>query len=160
MDLEALADAVRKAGYEVASRDVELTIEGMTCASCVGRVERALGKVKQCLRDGSHVPGFGHPLYPNGDPRAAPLIAAAEALNGDSPRVRTLAALRDAMDLAGGERATIDHALVVVSAALELPAGSASAIFAVGRSIGYMAHALEQRESGQLLRPRARYVGP
>lgn len=43
--LQALADAVRQAGYEVASRDVELTIEGMTCASCVARIERALRKL-------------------------------------------------------------------------------------------------------------------
>jgi Cu+-exporting ATPase len=43
--LQALADAVRKAGYEVASRHVELVIEGMTCASCVARIERALRKV-------------------------------------------------------------------------------------------------------------------
>lgn len=43
--LQAIADAVRKAGYEVASRDVELAIEGMTCASCVARIERVLRKV-------------------------------------------------------------------------------------------------------------------
>ncbi|GAB3628104.1 copper-translocating P-type ATPase [Pandoraea terrae] len=45
MDAWALADAVRKAGYEVRSRQTELEIEGMTCASCVARVEKALLKV-------------------------------------------------------------------------------------------------------------------
>lgn len=122
--------------------------------------ERALSKVKQSRSSGTPVPGFGHPLYPDGDPRAAPLIEAAESLNANAPAVRTLSALREAMELAGGEPPTIDHALVVASAALELPPGSATAIFAVGRAIGYVAHALEQRASGQLLRPRARYVGP
>jgi citrate synthase len=43
--------------------------------------------------------------------------------------------------------------------ALELPLGSAAAIFALGRTAGWVAHALEQRENKALLRPRARYVG-
>ncbi len=43
--LPALLDAVRDAGYQVPSRTVELQVGGMTCASCVGRVERALGKL-------------------------------------------------------------------------------------------------------------------
>jgi Cu+-exporting ATPase len=45
VDAKALAAAVRKAGYDVATQDVELKIEGMTCASCVARVEKALLKV-------------------------------------------------------------------------------------------------------------------
>ncbi|WP_153774054.1 heavy metal translocating P-type ATPase [Pseudomonas sp. MNR3A] len=43
--LPDLLEAVRKAGYSVPSRTLELQVGGMTCASCVGRVERALGKV-------------------------------------------------------------------------------------------------------------------
>ncbi|MNX60681.1 Copper-exporting P-type ATPase A [compost metagenome] len=43
--LPALMDAVVKAGYSVPQQSLELSIDGMTCASCVGRVERALGKV-------------------------------------------------------------------------------------------------------------------
>ncbi|WP_349976244.1 heavy metal translocating P-type ATPase [Pseudomonas sp. WHRI 8519] len=43
--LPALVEAVRSAGYQVPTRTLELRIEGMTCASCVGRVERALGKL-------------------------------------------------------------------------------------------------------------------
>ncbi len=43
--LPALVDAVREAGYSVPTRTLELQIGGMTCASCAGRVERALGKV-------------------------------------------------------------------------------------------------------------------
>lgn len=44
-----LADAVRKAGYEVMTQSVELQIDGMSCASCVGRVEKALLKVPGVL---------------------------------------------------------------------------------------------------------------
>ena len=43
--LPALMDAVHKAGYSVPQQSIELSIDGMTCASCVGRVERALAKV-------------------------------------------------------------------------------------------------------------------
>jgi Cu+-exporting ATPase len=43
--LPALMDAVQKAGYSVPQQSIELSIDGMTCASCVGRVERALAKV-------------------------------------------------------------------------------------------------------------------
>ncbi len=46
---EALAAAVRKAGYDVAMRETTLRIEGMTCASCVARVEKALRKVPGVL---------------------------------------------------------------------------------------------------------------
>lgn len=43
--LPALMDAVARAGYSVPQQNLELSIDGMTCASCVGRVERALGKI-------------------------------------------------------------------------------------------------------------------
>ena len=43
--LPALMDAVQRAGYSVPQQTLELSIDGMTCASCVGRVERALAKV-------------------------------------------------------------------------------------------------------------------
>lgn len=46
---QAVADAIRRAGYEPMERDVELKIDGMTCASCVGRVERALAAVPGVL---------------------------------------------------------------------------------------------------------------
>ncbi|HQT73037.1 MAG TPA: heavy metal translocating P-type ATPase [Acidiphilium sp.] len=49
-DIGDVATAVEKAGYGVATRNLELAIEGMTCASCVGRVERALRKVPGVTR--------------------------------------------------------------------------------------------------------------
>ena len=44
--------------------------------------------------------------------------------------------------------------------ALDLPRGAAVCLFALGRSIGWIAHALETRGEGRLIRPRARYTGP
>jgi citrate synthase len=64
------------------------------------------------------------------------------------------------MARAGREPPTLDLGLVALTAALELPPGSATALFAMGRTAGWIAHVLEQRAAGFLLRPRARYVGP
>ena len=55
---------------------------------------------------------------------------------------------------------TLDLALVAVAAALQLPPGSAACIFAIGRIAGWIAHALEQYAMDELIRPRARYIGP
>jgi citrate synthase len=53
----------------------------------------------------------------------------------------------------------IDFALVVLEQRLNLPAGAAFALFAIGRTVGWIAHALEQWQSGKLIRPRAVYPG-
>jgi citrate synthase len=111
-------------------------------------------------RRGEAVPGFGHVLYPEGDPRAPPLLRAAVELAPQGGPLRTLLALLEAMRAQGGDPPTVDCGLVALTLALGLPPGSAAAIFAVGRAAGWVAHVFEQREEGFLLRPRARYVGP
>jgi citrate synthase len=63
------------------------------------------------------------------------------------------------MHLAAREKPTLDVGLVVIAGALALPRGAAMATFAWGRLAGWIAHVLEQRSDGHLLRPRARYVG-
>lgn len=125
----------------------------------VARPERAAEVVKARLDRGESVPGFGHPLYPTGDPRGTRLLAVATTLGGDARGVRVLAAIASAMDLVARERMTVDVGLVALGAALGLGPGAPLAIFAAGRLAGWIAHALEQRADGFLLRPRARYVG-
>lgn len=113
----------------------------------------AAAVVERRLRRGDGVPGFDHPLYPEGDPRAVALLPLLPAEPGR-------AALIDAMAETAGRHPNIDFALVSIRRTLGLPAGSALALFAVGRTAGWIAHALEQRGEDRLIRPRARYVGP
>jgi citrate synthase len=62
-------------------------------------------------------------------------------------------------NLLGGELPTLDVGLVLLRRALQLPRGSAFLLFAVGRSAGWIAHAMEQYASPQVIRPRALYSG-
>jgi citrate synthase len=112
------------------------------------------------LRRGDAVPGFGHPLYPNGDPRGRALIETALSAGSRSPGLRTLLSVVESMRSRGREAANLDTGLVAVALALGLPAGAAAGLFGVGRAAGWIAHALEQQAAGFTLRPRARYVGP
>ena len=59
-----------------------------------------------------------------------------------------------------GLHPSLDYALVAIQRALALPSGAAFTLFALGRTAGWVAHALEQRDSGHLIRPRATYTGP
>jgi citrate synthase len=125
----------------------------------VGSPRSARAIVRERARLGLELAGFGHPLYPAGDPRAAPILAAARRVGGARDDVATVLALVDAMEESGRAPPTIDVGLVALRAALDLPPRAAAAIFAVGRTAGWVAHVLEQRAQGTLLRPRARYLG-
>ncbi len=111
------------------------------------------------LKRGEGVPGFGHSLYPDGDPRGAELLRLTAAARPRSPAVAlSVAVAREALDLIE-ERPTVDFGLVTLARALALPPGAALALFAMGRTVGWIGHAIEQYGSDSLIRPRARYVG-
>ena len=125
---------------------------------------RARAVVAARMQRGDPLHGFGHRLYPAGDPRAAHLLDVARRLARTAPAaaratLRTIDALIDAVARAGGEAPTLDAGLVAVTVAASLPAGAAGTLFAVGRTAGWIAHVLEQRAEPSLLRPRARYIG-
>jgi citrate synthase len=122
----------------------------------VGRPERAVSVLRAWIDRGDDLPGFGHPLYAAGDPRANVLLERARAY--DPKRMAVLDACIDAASLAGVAPPNVDLGLVAVARVLRLPPGSASSMFAVGRTAGWIAHALEQQEAGFILRPRARFV--
>lgn len=104
------------------------------------------------LARGEEIPGFGQRLYPNGDPRAAALFTVL-------PAGRTWQRLVGSVEEQTGRKPNIDAALVMLEDALHLPVGAAFALFAVGRTAGWIAHAMEQHQDGRLIRPRAVYAG-
>jgi citrate synthase len=121
--------------------------------------KRARAMVAGRLRRGETVPGFGHPLYPAGDPRATLLFRLAESSGNDAERraVRNLA--RAGSELLQ-DLPNLDFGLAAVTRTYRLPDRAPVLLFALGRTIGWIAHANEEYARGQLMRPRARYTGP
>jgi len=105
------------------------------------------------LEQGRPLPAFGHPLYPDGDPRAVALF------EHFKPRP-IFAELRLAAEALTGEQPNIDFAISAIADAFDLPPAVPLILFAIARSVGWIAHILEQVSTGSLIRPRARYNGP
>ncbi|GIE32416.1 citrate synthase [Actinoplanes italicus] len=99
-----------------------------------------LTAVSAGLRSGGPVPGFGHPLYPDGDPRATALFELIE----DGPVRRTALELADIMQTRSGNAANIDLALAALTLSHHMPPDAGEAVFAVARTAGWLAHALEE----------------
>jgi len=97
-------------------------------------------------------PGFGHPLYPDGDPRARALL---DAFTPPSTYQALSAAVADAT----GAHDNVDFALAAMTRSLALPPDAPFILFSVARCAGWVAHAMEQVSTGAIIRPRARYVG-
>lgn len=112
------------------------------------------------LQRGETLPGFGHLLYPDGDPRGAALLAQlAQTLPNNNPVLKRVQAIVSTVATFTGDRPTIDFALVALADTLGLPQDAALALFAIGRTAGWVGHVLEQYASGEMIRPRAKYVG-
>ena len=116
--------------------------------------------VAERLRRGESIDGFGHPLYQHGDPRARTLLEMLRERYGRSSEYRFVAAFAEAVSSVTSEHPNIDFALAAVARVLKLPTGAPLILFAIGRSVGWIGQALEQYATGQLIRPRAKYVGP
>jgi citrate synthase len=109
--------------------------------------------VRQWLASDRPLPAFGHPLYAEGDPRARALLKLL-------PELQPYQALAVAAEAQAGELPNIDYALSLLTAACGLPQEAPFILFAVGRCVGWLAHALEQVQANRLIRPRASYTGP
>jgi citrate synthase len=120
---------------------------------------RPADRVRERLHRGDTVPGLGHPLYADGDPRAATLLNALRAIHPYPAKLAHVLQLAEVTQNLCGLRPNLDFALAAIASAYELGADAAMAIFAAGRMAGWLAHALEQQENGSLIRPRASYVG-
>ena len=97
--------------------------------------------------------GYGHPLYPDGDPRAAALM---ERIPPEAPALLGVQAMARHLNI----QPNIDAALAVLTESYALPKDAGFAIFFLGRLAGWIAHAMEQSLSGQIIRPRARFAAP
>ncbi|WP_317445815.1 citrate synthase [Streptomyces collinus] len=113
------------------------------------------------LRAGRRVPGLGHRLYTGEDPRARVLFALLEQVPRAEP---ALLAARDVVATTARHaplHANVDLALAVFTASSGMPATAGETIFAVARTAGWIAHALEEYGERPLrMRPRGHYVGP
>ncbi|MFD9374777.1 citrate synthase [Streptomyces sp. NPDC059999] len=118
--------------------------------------------VSEYLRAGRRVPGLGHRLYRGEDPRATALFTRLEALDQAGP---ALGAARDVASVmarhGGGLHANVDLALAVLTVSCGMPAEAGETVFAVARTAGWIAHALEEYQERPLrMRPSGHYAGP
>lgn len=117
------------------------------------------GFIRERWRRGDDLPGFGHALYPDGDPRAALLLAHLRRRHAGSAGLARLDRLIQVTEEISGLRPNIDGLLAAICHCNRLPAMPALVMFAAGRMAGWLAHALEQQAQGRLIRPRASYIG-
>jgi citrate synthase len=130
---------------------------GLTPRQARARAGRVLG---ERLRRGERLRGFGHPLYPDGDPRAAYLLARLRRAAGGSPRLAAVGSLLDATRRRGLPPPNVDLALAALGHVAQMTRGAGEAIFAVARVAGWLAHAIEQYDRAAPIRLRAVYTGP
>lgn len=132
----------------------------------VGTPARAEAVLRSALARGERLMGFGHRVYRVRDPRADALKAALLTLP-PSPRMElALAVEAAALKLLREKKpdrpleTNVEFFTALLLDALGLPREAFTAVFAIGRTAGWIAHAREQALSGRLIRPKSRYVGP
>jgi citrate synthase len=121
--------------------------------------------VKEALERGQRIMGFGHRVYRAEDPRSRILKRTAKELG--SPQVELAEELEQVALKALQERhpervlaTNVEYYSAIVLDVAEIPPRLAPAMFACSRVAGWSAHILEQKRTGRLFRPSARYVGP
>jgi citrate synthase len=114
----------------------------------------------ELAKHADRLPGFGHQLYPDGDVRAATLLEMLREFLPRSPELAFAERVAATAERLTNRKPNVDFTTVVIEKTLGLPKDSALAMFLLGRTVGWIAHALEQAAHGALIRPRARYTGP
>jgi citrate synthase len=154
--------AVASAGLAVLSGTLHggasLGIEALLAE--IDRPDRAASVVGARLRRGERLRGFGHRLYPDGDPRAGVLLDRLRTAAAGSPRLAVVEAVLAAAARRGLPEPNVDLALAALAHVTAMTRGAAEAIFAVARTAGWIAHALEEYDRDTPVRPRAVYTGP
>ncbi len=139
----------------------------LNIAGQVGSPEKAEAYVEQCLNSGGRIMGMGHREYRTVDPRAVILKPMAKKLCTDEDSANLMATL-EAIEAACIKlldkpdrkiRANVEFYKGAVFHALGIPSHYFTAMFAMARCFGYIAHCLEFRPQSRLIRPAAKYVG-
>jgi len=164
-----VAASVRADPYAVASAGLAVVSGTLHGGASLGiealldeidRPDQAASAVGARLRRGERLRGFGHRLYPDGDPRAVALLARLRDAAGGSPRMQVVESLLEAAAHRGLPAANVDLALAALAHVTAMTRGAAEAIFATARTAGWIAHALEEYDRDTPIRPRAVYTGP
>jgi citrate synthase len=116
--------------------------------------------VAELLRRGEKVPGFGHSVYRGGDPRAIVLMDLIRQAAPKSGQLAVAEALMAEIRQKSLPAPNIDLALGAMARVAGMVRGAGEAMFATGRSAGWLAHALEEYERNIPIRPRGVYTGP
>ncbi|MBK0023927.1 citrate synthase family protein [Ochrobactrum sp. S46] len=114
--------------------------------------------VTATMRRGDIIPGFGHPLYLQGDPRAKTLLTLMEQ-EFKTKECQNIHRNVELIQSIAGRPLNFDGALAILALNLGLSAHNGLSILAIGRVVGWIGHAIEQYIDNRLIRPRARYVG-
>jgi citrate synthase len=129
----------------------------LAAAADPGDVPRVVGEL---LRRGEKVPGFGHFVYRTGDPRAIVLLDLVRRAAPKSGQLAVAEAVLAEVRQKSLPAPNIDLAVATLARVAGMTRGSGEAIFAVARTAGWIAHALEAYTGPGPLRPRAVYTGP
>jgi 2-methylcitrate synthase len=135
----------------------------MSALEEIGAPEQVGDWVKERLARKAKIPGFGHQVYQGEDPRTGLLRQLAESecqRAGLWPLFRVARELEVAVGRETGQFPIVDFYLAPLYRAVGFPADLFTAIFAVSRMCGWVAHVMEQYGDDRLIRPRAEYIGP
>jgi citrate synthase len=122
--------------------------------------DQLMARARKCHDQGNAIPGFGHPMYPHGDPRASLLLELAQKNAGRKSRLAAIFDFIAAVHATFGLHPRHELAAAALGMAIGLPRQSVGALFTLARTSGWVAHVQEQRMTGQLFRPRAKFVSP
>ncbi|MFI7698654.1 citrate/2-methylcitrate synthase [Nonomuraea sp. NPDC049480] len=126
----------------------------------IAEPREAARAVAERVRRGERIPGFGHSIYKNGDGRGGLLLDLVKEAAPGHDRIAAGTAVLEEMRRRRLPDRNIDFALAILAAVSGMVRGAGEAVFAVARTAGWLAHAMEEYERGTLLRLRASYTGP
>lgn len=146
---------------------LDSALHGNASQACVGLIERAieLESAEHALGEwvastGRPAPGFGHRMYPLGDPRATALLDALEQWDAGERVLPAVRSLAQVMESRTGHRPNIDIAIAALTITSEMPSDAGAAIFAIARMGGWVAHIIDEYgQTAMRLRPQGRYQG-